>query len=147
MDRHIQAAVQTVARPAHYGTIRPLWSHLASTMEIGMSDKPILVINSGSSSLKFALIETKHQQTLAAGIAERLRTAEARLVLQKPRKNVTELPQADHQAAIQALFRYLERTGTSPEQLLGVGHRVVHGGEAFQASILVDDQVLAEIGA
>ncbi len=110
-----------------------------------MSEKPILVINSGSSSLKFALIATERQEILAAGIAERLGTAEARLVLQKPQKKITELPQADHQAAIQALFRYLERTGTSPDQLLGVGHRVVHGGEAFKASTLVDDEVLAQI--
>jgi acetate kinase len=101
----------------------------------------VLVFNAGSSSLKCALIEPESGRVLASALAERLKTDAARLelVLGGDRQH-WELPGLDHG---EALRRALDRLDTA--HLVAVGHRVVHGGEAFYASTRIDPRVLAQI--
>lgn len=115
-----------------------------------MSSKPVLVINSGSSSIKFALIDVFSQRTLISGLGERLGQPNARLLVQsgdEPERVEVELSGADHRGAIETALEILKRRGAGPKGLLGIGHRVVHGGEAFRASTLVDDNVIKQIEA
>jgi len=106
-----------------------------------MTSGPILVVNSGSSSLKFAVIEPDSGQVIAHGIAERLGSAEP--TFQFGSEAARGLGQgAAHAEALRALL--LELKGVS---LAAVGHRVVHGGEAFSDSVVLDDAVLQQIRA
>src|ERR1700722_6334446 len=107
----------------------------------------VLVLNSGSSSVKFALVLPGSGERLMAGIGERLGTPEALLRVQWfPAAAVTErLPGASHQAVVARALDHLAEAGPSGAHLLGAGHRVVHGGERFTASIRVDDAVIAAV--
>ena len=107
----------------------------------------ILVINSGSSSLKFSLLDVKSEAVIASGIAERLGTAEALLKLStKSAKNIREqLPNADHRAALRRVIDHL--TTLAASEVDAIGHRIVHGGEFFRDAVLVDDEVLKKIEA
>ncbi len=105
-----------------------------------MAPPPVLVINSGSSSLKFALIEPKSGTVLRHGLAERLNASGPRLTTDS---GVTDLPSGASHAG--ALDRILAEIG--PQKLLAVGHRVVHGGEAFAESVVLDDDKVRAIEA
>jgi acetate kinase len=107
----------------------------------------ILVINSGSSSLKFSLLDVKSEAVIASGIAERLGTAEALLKLSaKSSKKIREqLPNADHRAALRRVIDHLPTLAAS--EVGAIGHRIVHGGEFFRDAVLVDDEVLKQIEA
>jgi acetate kinase len=111
------------------------------------SGRPVLVLNSGSSSVKFALVLPGSGERLMGGIGERLGTPEAVLRVQWfPAAAVTEpLPGGTHQAVVARVLAHLAGAGYSGAHLLGAGHRVVHGGERFTASTRVDDAVLAEV--
>jgi acetate kinase len=104
-----------------------------------------LVINCGSSSLKFALINTQNQATTLTGLAEKLGLADACITFKQDGQKVElSLAQGDHAGAMKAILAYLDEralTGT----VTAIGHRVVHGGENFHASTLIDDQVIAAI--
>ncbi len=109
-----------------------------------MAASNILVINSGSSSLKLLLLDVASETMAFQALAERLGTAEASLQAnfagQAPTREA--LPGADHAAALDWM---LARLG--PAEFRAVGHRVVHGGEAFNQSVLIDDAVLNAIRA
>ena len=96
----------------------------------------ILVINSGSSSLKFSLLDVKSEAVIASGIAERLGTAEAFLKLSaKSSQNIREqLPNADHRAALHRVIDHLPTLAAS--EVDAIGHRIVHGGELFRDAVL-----------
>jgi acetate kinase len=113
----------------------------------GGSGDLVLVLNSGSSSVKFALLLPGSGERLMGGIGERLGTPEALLRVQWfPAAAVTEqLPGATHQAVVARVLAHLAEAGHSGAQLLGAGHRVVHGGERFTSSIRVDDAVIAAV--
>jgi acetate kinase len=115
----------------------------------GGSGGLVLVLNSGSSSVKFALLLPGSGERLMGGIGERLGTPEAVLRVQWfPAAAVTErLPGATHQAVVARVLAHLAEAGHAGAQLLGAGHRVVHGGERFTSSIRVDDAVLAALGS
>ena len=102
----------------------------------------VLVINSGSSSLKFSLIDSLSETVLAQGLAEALGDEKACLHISTgdhPKETVA-IPGASHPEAMTAV---LERIDGS---LVGaVGHRVVHGGEAFSGSVRIDPSTLAAI--
>jgi len=105
-------------------------------------DPLILVINSGSSSLKFALIYPFSGKTVVSGVAECLNSAEARLEI-KPEEGTHEtisIPDAGHAEALDEVLRHL-----SEFEVEGVGHRVVNGGKQFNASIVLDDASEAAI--
>ncbi|MEU5976127.1 acetate kinase [Streptomyces sp. NPDC047315] len=110
----------------------------------------VLVLNSGSSSVKYQLLDMGDGARLAVGLVERIGERTSRLVHTpgdggEPRER-TE-PIADHEAALKAVAEELAADGLgldSPE-LAAIGHRVVHGGLKFTAPTVVDDEVLAEI--
>lgn len=101
----------------------------------------IIVVNCGSSSLKFALLKVEGEQCVFKGLAERLGTQEA--VLKTERDGVKKeipIPGATHHEALQAAAGMME--GLRPR---AIGHRVVHGGEQFTGSVRIDDAVMAAI--
>jgi acetate kinase len=113
-----------------------------------MSADNVLVINCGSSSLKFAVIDSGSGERWVTGLAERLSTAVAEIHWQTHTgaKQSEALPDGDHQAALQRVHELLESLGLLPT-IRAVGHRVVHGGEQFTHSTLIDGQVLVAIEA
>ncbi|MDQ2874815.1 MAG: acetate kinase [Actinomycetota bacterium] len=113
----------------------------------GPPDGPVLVLNSGSSSVKFALLAPGSGERLMAGMGERLGTPEATLRVQRlPAGAVEErLPENTHQAVVARLLEHLADAMHGDVHLLGAGHRVVHGGERFSSSIRVDDAVIAAL--
>ncbi len=113
----------------------------------------ILVINCGSSSLKFQLIDSESEQCIAKGLCERI-GIEGSQISYTPAGGEKELrvtPMPDHTEAIRLVLEALtgEKTGVvkSLEEIGAVGHRVVHGGEKFAQSVVIDDEVLAAIEA
>ncbi|OEU86356.1 acetate kinase [Streptomyces abyssalis] len=133
-----------------------------------MTATRVLVLNSGSSSVRYQLLEMADGSRQAAGIVERIGERQSRLVHSSPasggetpnasggetpalasggerRERVEEF--ADHDAALRAVARELEADGCGLEdpRLAAIGHRVVHGGQTFTRPTLVDDAVLAEI--
>ncbi|MET9325394.1 acetate kinase [Tsukamurella sp. NPDC003166] len=96
----------------------------------------VLVLNSGSSSLKYQLLHPDSGEVVHGGIVERIGEAEV----------------PDHKAALRLVFDEFAARGLdltdgagSPEGLAAVGHRVVHGGRSFHSPTVIDDHVLAEI--
>jgi len=119
----------------------------------------VLVLNSGSSSVKFALLAPASGERVLEGIAEKVGTPEAELHIRQHLDHVAteQLPEGSYQAVIARILGRLPGAGigmaedgsSAPGQahLIGAGHRVVHGGERFTASVLVDDEVIAAIRA
>ena len=113
----------------------------------------ILVINCGSSSLKFQLIDAESEQVIAKGLCERIGIEGSRMVYQKAGggKQTTEAIMDDHKAAIRMVLGALTAAGSGVvgdlSEIDAVGHRIVHGGERFASSVLIDDAVLAAIEA
>ena len=112
----------------------------------------VLVINCGSSSLKFQLINSDTEAVLAKGLCERI-GIDGRLVYQPEggEKEVSNLAMPTHTEAIQFVIDALmnEKTGVvkSLDEINAVGHRVVHGGEEFTSSVVVTPEVKAGIEA
>ena len=108
-----------------------------------MTDPQLLVVNAGSSTLKCARIEPESGRVLDSALAERLGGGAARLELRLGAERESwELPGLDHG---RALARILE--GFDLSRVVAVGHRVVHGGEAFRGSTRIDTPVLEQIEA
>lgn len=113
----------------------------------------ILVINCGSSSLKFQLIDAKTEQIIAKGLCERIGIEGSQLVYQPAggAKEETVTPMPDHTKAIELVLGALtnEKTGVvkSLQEIGAVGHRIVHGGEKFAASTIITDEVKEAIKA
>jgi acetate kinase len=105
----------------------------------------ILVINSGSSSLKFSVLEVLSESVLASGIAERLGTTEALLKFSGTDSQKIEEPisSADHRAALRRVIDHLR--ALLPNEVEAVGHRIVHGGEYFRDAVVIDDEVVKRI--
>ena len=110
----------------------------------------ILVINCGSSSLKYQLIDAATENVLAKGLCQRI-GIDGRLTYSPAggEKEVTEAPMPTHTEAIQLVLDALtnEKTGVikSLDEVGAVGHRVVHGGEKFASSSLITDEMLAAV--
>jgi acetate kinase len=104
-----------------------------------MSDPHVLVINCGSSSIKLALLEPKSGSRPWQALAERVGTDGARLVFDE---RTIEVPGADHARALDTALRQLPDV-----PVVAVGHRVVHGGEAFTQSALLEPRVIQAIEA
>ena len=98
-----------------------------------MTSPVVLVLNSGSSSLKYQLIKPDSGESLADGVIEKIGEPSS--------------PVADHGAALQLAFEKLAEDGIDLKDcgLVAVGHRVVHGGAIFYRPTLVDDAVIAEL--
>ena len=106
-----------------------------------MASRNVLVINSGSSSIKFALVDKNREQFLIQGLAERLGSNDAVLNWQLgDEKHVTRLPNADHKKAFEHLLPLVQKA--SQGNLVGIGHRVVHGGAHFTKASALNDEVI-----
>ena len=107
----------------------------------------VLVINCGSSSLKYQVINSESEQVLAKGLCERI-GIDGRLVYQPAggEKEITDAPMPTHKEAVQMVLDALvnEKTGAlkSLSEIGAVGHRVVHGGEKFTSSCLITEEVI-----
>jgi len=110
----------------------------------------ILVINCGSSSLKYQLIDSVSEDVLAKGLCERI-GIDGRLVYTPAggQKEMTEIDMPDHTVAVKSVLDALvnEKTGVikSLSEVGAVGHRIVHGGEKFAASTIITDEVIEGI--
>jgi len=107
-----------------------------------MSQIHVLVINCGSSSVKFSIIDTRSGQALLSGLAERLLSDKANFKLNYLQQN-EQFPLKspyDHQAAIDVLVQQLGKLELL-DSLSAVGHRVVHGGEQFSKPTLITAEV------
>ncbi|MDH3468387.1 MAG: acetate kinase [Gammaproteobacteria bacterium] len=110
----------------------------------------VLIINAGSSSIKFRLYDMEREKLLAAGTLERIGETDGSSVYRKysaaddVEEHKKNSPVADHTAGLKQIFDFLESNGPldSMESLHAIGHRVVHGGEAFQAPTLIDEDVI-----
>ncbi|HHH38593.1 MAG TPA: hypothetical protein ENK50_03330, partial [Sedimenticola sp.] len=120
---------------------------------VSREQRLLLVINAGSSSIKYQLFGMGDRRVIARGLLERLGGPAARLSHYRRdaggawQKEVTEQPVADHAEGLALVTGVLERCSPLGDGmgLFGVGHRVVHGGERFQAPALVTPEVLAGI--
>jgi acetate kinase len=117
-------------------------------MNSGQPAQNVLVINCGSSSLKYQLLEMQGEILLAKGLVERIGMGQGVHTLQRPgaKDLITEPPVADHAVAIELVLDALTHPGhgviASMDEVSAVGHRVVHAGEKFSGSVLIDDAVL-----
>ncbi|MEH6889189.1 acetate kinase [Bacillus sp. JJ864] len=110
----------------------------------------IIAINAGSSSLKFQLFEMPSETVLTKGLVERIGLEDSVFTITVNGEKQTEVTNiADHGVAVNMLLNKLTATGIikSLDEISGIGHRVVHGGEKFPDSALITDEVLAEIDA
>lgn len=112
-----------------------------------MSNSFVLVINSGSSSLKFAVIDSVTGDAVVSGLGECFGLPEAVISWKHNGEKVEEAitaPDNHHQHAITRIVALMETLGFSSD-LVAVGHRIVHGGEKFTSTVRINDEVLAEI--
>ncbi len=118
----------------------------------------ILVINSGSSSIKYRLFDMSDERVLAHGVLERLGERDAHLIQewaalpehdQTSEIQVQHIEQAvpDHRAGLQLIFEQLQTRHVlnNLNELQAIGHRVVHGGERFKEPVFITDEVLEAI--
>lgn len=107
----------------------------------------ILVLNCGSSSLKFAVIHPQSKQVLIHGLAERLGSSAAQVQYQlaEQANKISITPDKhDHQGAIESVIAVLQEQNLL-NNLTGVGHRVVHGGETYSESLLLNSESIEEL--
>ncbi|MEH7348871.1 acetate kinase [Gottfriedia acidiceleris] len=108
----------------------------------------ILAINAGSSSLKFQLIEMPSEKVLTIGLVERIGLKDSVFVISVNGEKIKEVTDiADHAVAVKMLLEKLTGLGiiSSFDEIHGVGHRVVHGGELFTDSALITEEVEQQI--
>jgi acetate kinase len=114
--------------------------------------EPILVINAGSSSIKFSVFETADDRSLAPGAhgqVEGLGTTAQLEVSDAQGRTLTEQKMTgnDYEAAITAIHGWFAGHGAGEAGFSGIGHRVVHGGSQFSQPVLIDDRVIAALEA
>ena len=111
----------------------------------------ILVINCGSSSLKFQLIDVETEEVIVKGICERIGIENSRFVFQASGRNTVDLDisMKNHADSMKILLTYLTDPQhgviSSLNEIAAVGHRVVHGGERFASSTIIDETVIKAI--
>lgn len=110
----------------------------------------IIAINAGSSSLKFQLFEMPSEKVITKGLVERIGLPDSIFTISVNGEKVTQTTDiANHEVAVKMLLDSLIENGIikSFDEIDGVGHRVVHGGEIFADSVLITDEVLEQIEA
>jgi len=110
----------------------------------------ILVLNAGSSSLKYSLIALNNRAVVLSGLIERIGEAQSshRYRGENASEQTSQHPIADHQQALRELFAVLDDSQQlQPGELACIGHRVVHGGEAFCQPARITPEVIAQIEA
>ena len=112
----------------------------------------VLVINAGSSSLKYQLIDMENEAVIAKGLVERIGIEGSNIAHKKGGEKIEiKKPLANHVEAIELVLEVLQNKEygavASMDEIGAVGHRVVHGGESFSGSVLIDDSVMDAIRA
>ena len=113
--------------------------------DLAALDDLVLVVNAGSSSLKYAVVSASSGESLVSGLVEQIGETSGRLTHHGPSgRQVTDQPFATHEDAFRAVLEAFDRHGPSlaDADLKAVGHRVVHGGPHFSAPALVDDALV-----
>lgn len=106
----------------------------------------ILLLNCGSSSMKYQLFDPETQSPLAVGIVERIGQDIGKLKHEVGGQEfVEEQPFPDHTASFAAVVAAFGKHGPSLDGVRAVGHRTVHGGSTFQESTLITDEVIAKL--
>jgi acetate kinase len=107
----------------------------------------VLVINTGSSSLKYQLVDAETEEWLAKGLVERIGEQGSRLLHEIRGGSTVELSAdlADHAEALALMLGIFEESGQDLSRIVAVGHRVVHGGPDYREPVVIDDTVLEAI--
>ena len=113
----------------------------------------VLVINCGSSSAKFELIDMTNEQSLAKGNCERIGIANPifsyKNLLTGEKIDKMEVPMENHTVAVELILKTLqdEKIGviSTVDEIDSIGHRIVHGGEYYEKSVIVDDEVIKNL--
>ncbi|NYE58224.1 acetate/propionate family kinase [Carboxydothermus ferrireducens] len=111
----------------------------------------VLVLNCGSSSLKYQLLDMEKETVLAKGLVERIGLEGSRLIIDLPgrEKIKKEQPFANHEVAINAVLEELVREEygilRNLEEITAIGHRIVHGGEKFSGSVIINEEILKAV--
>ena len=110
-----------------------------------------LVLNSGSSSIKFQIIDptaSASDRPFVTGLVERIGEPNGRISIKIEGRHVeSNMPIRDHRGGLMLAIAMLDANGAGPTQvdIIACGHRVVHGGNTFNAPVLVDDEVVEQI--
>lgn len=113
-----------------------------------MKKQYVLVLNCGSSSIKFAVINPQSGDNVLSGLVQCIGKEDANMKWNHSGKKHTEaLPNISYHFAIERIFKLLAETEHLDKQILAVGHRVVHGGERFTESAIITEEIFAEIRA
>lgn len=124
---------------------------LSQSLHVEGNHMNVLVINCGSSSLKYQLINSESEQVLAKGLCERIGIDGSAITHQKAggEKVKTEVDMPDHTAAVKLVIEKLTDASVgvirSLKEIDAVGHRIVHGGEKFSGSVVITPEVIAAI--
>lgn len=108
----------------------------------------VMAVNAGSSSLKFQLFNMPSEEVITSGIVERIGLDEGIFTIKyNGEKKTTKCPIPDHQVAVDMLLKALIDEGVVKElkEINAVGHRIVHGGEYFNDSAVVDEDVVSKV--
>lgn len=109
----------------------------------------ILVVNCGSSSLKFQLIDSETEEVAASGLCERIGLDGALIYKVNGDKTKQEIDLPDHEVAIKKVLDTLldKEIGvlTSLDEIGAIGHRMVHGGEKFSSSVIINEEIIKQI--
>ncbi|MFK5883915.1 MAG: acetate/propionate family kinase, partial [Candidatus Izemoplasma sp.] len=108
----------------------------------------IIAVNAGSSSLKFQLLDMPNEDVITSGIVERIGMTESKFTILVNGEKISEVNRIpDHQVAVEMLLEKLieYKIVGSFDEITGVGHRVVHGGEKFSESVMITDEVIKAI--
>ncbi len=133
--------------------IKEAWQSAPDPYGLGLSTaKPmkILVLNSGSSSLKFSYFDTQDQTNNLEGMVERIGLEKSRIISTSQRGGISkELGSVNHRQALRAVVAILSNRNqgvvSDLAELTAVGHRVVHGGDKYSNATIIDDQVIKGI--
>ena len=106
----------------------------------------ILILNSGSSSVKFQLRNCENGEILAKGMAERVSTPNTMITFKTSKNKLEISKEANHEESIQVILKMMKDDTfgviKSLDEIDAIGHRVVHGGEMYCKPMLIDDQVI-----
>lgn len=153
ISRVIGARLQQVMRDPAKAAAVTRKEDAAGLLDLkGERPECILVLNCGSSSLKYSFFDTERPDHSLRGQIERIGAGGTRLVQHGAKGDLArELPQGGHAEAFAAMLEALTDAAAGglreASAISAVGHRVVHGGEKFTSAVLIDDAVLAEIEA
>jgi acetate kinase len=117
----------------------------------GVTDRKVLVINCGSSSLKYEVWQMPQRVSLGRGLVERIGELKGKITHTGPtgEQHSREVQVPHHKAAMEIVRETLTDPAQGPlkslDEITGVGHRVVHGGEQYAASVVIDDDVVKAI--